>query len=138
MVLERIFKFSIERGTLEEQKAGQDFDNSAHIVKIHYRSYYTDVLNYNLKNFVYSHKCYVHPNYILENDHVTLYGFTRTHVFFSITSPSVDVYNTRKFPFVYLAQNAESQHLLILPIWAFHKARDSVDRNYRTFLKFPL
>ncbi len=57
----------------------------------------------------------MHPNYILENDNVSLMGQTATHTYFCVTDPNVDVFDTTKAPFLWEGQSRLAQHLIIMP-----------------------
>ena len=51
--------------------------------------------NHKLHNFCCKHEKYVHPNYVLEHDNITLFGVTKTHAFFCVSKPDFNVYETR-------------------------------------------
>lgn len=68
------------------------------------RGAYTAAATHQLDNFLYTHKAYVNPNYVLTNDNITLHGCTPTHVFFCVTSPVVDLYQCVNHPFMFISQ----------------------------------
>ncbi len=56
------------------------------------------------------HEKYVRPSYILERDHVTLFVRTPEYAVFVVTEREVNIYDTKKFPFLSAGQAAEARY----------------------------
>ena len=63
------------------------YENSAHVVSVWARGSWSFATQHGLHNFLGIHKAYVHPDYVLENEHVTLHGADKTHVWFCVSHP---------------------------------------------------
>ena len=75
----------------------------------------------NLNNFMYVHKTWVDPSYVLSSDHITLHGVNKTHAWFCVTHPAVDVYSTKFYPFVFANQYMLAEELVIVRLDVFHE-----------------
>ena len=115
------FTFGSKCDRLEAQ---ENYSKSAQIVDILFRGDFSLVNVRRLRNFFFRHNRYVHPNYVLEHDNVTFYGFSQHHAYFCISN--VDVEETKKFPFLFMSQFTESQQLIIMPIKHFHRLASEV------------
>ncbi len=73
---------------------------------------------------IFLSKRYVHPDYILDHDDVTLHGVTPTHAFFCVSRH--DVYDATTYPFTFLLQFLQSHKMVIVPHSTFHRLADSV------------
>ena len=123
-----IFNWTVSYGlNTEYTKSQSNFETSAHMVDVllfgHY-GFFQDVQLY--KNFLWKHNRYLHPKYILENDHVTLYGFSKTEVFFCITDPNVDIYNNEIFGFPIVGEKTMCKQLIIMKLEHFHRLAEEI------------
>ncbi len=82
------------------------------------RGAYTPVWEHGPNNYLYLHDQYLHPNFVLKHDHITLQGCTPTHAIFAVVDPDVNVYDLNKHPFVMVAQYYNAQKLVFIPLWA--------------------
>ena len=78
------------------------------------------------RNFFWKHNKYVHPNYILIHDNVTLYGFTETHVFFCVTNEGVDIHDINQFPFQAIGLKLMCKKLIIMKMEFFHQLGEEI------------
>ena len=68
---------------------------------------------------MYTHLEYLHPNEVLKRDNITLQGVDGNYAWFCVTDKKVNVYDLKKFPFVWVAQYLMAKELILVPIWAF-------------------
>ena len=73
------------------------------------------------RNFFWKHNKYVHPNYILIHDNVTLYGFAQNHAFFCVSDHDVDVHDIENFPFQVIGQKVMCKKLIVIKLEYFHQ-----------------
>ena len=119
-LLDKLFGFTITHGTREDCRQAQEhYEHSAHVVDVWYRGNWSLVIKHTPNNFLYTHNSYVHPHEILKRDNVTLMGISETHACFSVSEPGVNVHDTNKFPFLFIAQFLEAKKLIILPNKSF-------------------
>jgi hypothetical protein len=111
-----IFGHTYSGGTKEERAASKLYRNSAHVVTVKWRAHYNWLWFHFKENFIYKHDKYIHPRYILQHKNVTLFTVTKDYAMFCITDPDVDIYETTKHPFVFIAQYEQCKKLLFLPI----------------------
>ena len=55
-------------------------------------------------NFFYVHNSYIHPNFIRDNDNVTLFGTDEHHSWYCVTAKDADVYDLESSPFCFISQ----------------------------------
>ena len=95
--------YSLVHGWTEDQLKANHY-HSGHLVRILGRGTANPASHVFLDNFILRHEAYINPIYfVMNNDHVTLMGASKTHVWFSV-SPNYDVYTIGKIPFAFLAQ----------------------------------
>ncbi len=78
-------------------------------VRILAKGSYASASEISKDNFLYVHEKYVRPSYILERDHVTLFVRTMEYAVFVVTERDVNIYDTKKFPFLSAGQAAEAR-----------------------------
>ncbi len=128
-VTDLLFGVTFTGGTREERhKAERLYEISAHLVRVLWRAKYGpwEARNCRLGNFLYVHKRYVHPNYILQNKNVSLLAVEKSYALFCVTDPSVDLFDITKHPFHIISQFTESQELAILPVKSFHRLAEEI------------
>ncbi len=119
--------YSLTQGSREERFLAKQYQHSAHIVSLtRLRANYLPYLTMRLKNFLYFHERYVHPNYILENKNVTLYTIAKDYVLFCVTDPADDVTDIKRYPFAFIASFQVAQKLVVLPMDSFHRLANEV------------
>ncbi len=122
-----LFGYTLTGGSRSDRrKAWLHHECSAQVVSIVCRAHYMDPIPHSLKNFLYVHEEYVDPRYVLEKENVTLFTMDTTHVYFCVTTPEVDIYDTKKFPFVFISHYYEAKKLVILPIASFKRLGDEL------------
>ena len=82
------------KGSKKEQEMSKEYEHSAHIMNIYSRATISFFGNHDETNFICLHDQYVHPNYILENDHVMLMGVDDKRAYFCISDEKVDPYHS--------------------------------------------
>ena len=77
---------------------GNEYHDSAHLVQIRCRgNFYPSFCEANfMKNFIYTHVSYLHPEFVLRNSNVCLYSTSSTMAMFAVTKHSVDIFNFNK------------------------------------------
>ncbi len=128
-VSDLLFGSTFTGGTRKERdKARSSYEASAHLVRVLWRAKYApwEVRNCRLRNFLYAHESYVHPNYVLQNKNVSLLAVEKDYALFCVTDPQVDLFDVTKFPFLVLSQFTESRKLVVLPVKSFHRLAEEV------------
>ncbi len=110
----------------ERRKAWLHHEHSAQLVHVVAKAHHIEVTTHSSKNFLYVHEKYVSPRYVLENKNVSLFTLDKTHVYFCVSDPDVDVYDTVKFPFVFMAHYTQAKKLVIMPWESFHRMADEL------------
>jgi hypothetical protein len=68
------------------------------------------------------HVDWVDTSFVLSNDNVTLLGVNKTHAWFCVTDPAVDVYSPSCFlPFVFANQYFMADRLVIVSLDVLHQ-----------------
>jgi hypothetical protein len=93
--LDKLFGYTLTKGTREERVLSERYECSAQLATVWGCGAYTIVQNHQLNHFLLRHECYVHPNYVLEHDNITLHGITPTHAFFCVSEPNVNLCHTK-------------------------------------------
>ena len=91
------------------------------LVRILWRSNYSPFWMPGLDNFMTIHEDWVETEYVLANNNVTLQGVNRTHAWFCVTNPSVDVYSPDFLPFVFANQFVMADKLVIVSLDVLHQ-----------------
>ena len=105
LILDNVFGFTITKGDrLEYQWAEKSYEHSAQVVDVWFCANWSFAFKHTPDNYLYTHNRYVHPDYILKNDKVTLQGVTETHAYFCVSDDDKDVYDTKSFPFLFISQ----------------------------------
>ena len=126
-IFEAILGFSITGGKKSERiRANEDYAHSAQVVNVLWRAKHTIYKLTRLLYFLYKHEKYVHPDYVLKNKHTSLVAVQEDYALFIETDPDVDIHDTEKFPFLFLAQYFQARKLIILPIKSFHRLADDI------------
>jgi len=129
-VSDLLFSFKWTTGSKGDRLKAQKYEHSAQVVQVHWRAHYQMSVLPLKRNFLYSHDRYVHPNYILEHNNVTLLQVCKHYAIFCVTDPNVDVFDTKQNPFMFISQFELSQKLVFLPIESFHRlAKEVGDPN---------
>ena len=125
--LDNLFGYSIRNGSRREREQALKEGRTVQLVQILMRGIYAETYTQTPENYVYYHKRYVSPEYILEKDKATLQGVTKTHFFFCITiNPNFNVVDTRISPFMFALQFWLAERLLIVPHNVLHKLADDI------------
>ena len=90
LILDLLFSFTTRNGSLYERLKSESYEYSAQLVDIITWGAPTYTL-VQPKHYIWKHKRYLHPRFVLEHDNITLMGLTPTHAFFCVTDPGVDV-----------------------------------------------
>jgi len=104
-----------------EREAARYYERSAHLVTVKWKAHYSPFWFHFLENFLYQHEAYVDPRLILELKNVSLFQVTRNYALFCVTAPDVDIYDTKKYPFMFVSHYDKCEKIIILPINSFHK-----------------
>ena len=94
LILDLLSGYTIRHGSLNERIRSESYECSAQLVDILAWGAHSYVL-IQPNNYVWRHKRYVHPRYVLEHDNITLMGITPTHAFFCVSDSKVDVRNIK-------------------------------------------
>ena len=121
-----IFGYTLTGGSRKEREEAKEYEKSAHLVNVRLKGRPIDLIPHSLWNFLYTHEKYVSPRFILENKHVTLFTAGKECVVFCVSDPEVDVYDTKKFPFVFYAHYYIVEKLVIIPVEHFNRLADEL------------
>ncbi len=103
-------------------------------MSIKWRAALSRKMHHDRSNYLVAHERYGDPvDEILGKDNVVLFGLDRTHVFFCVTDPAANIFNTRKYPFMFPAPYLLAKKLILLPHARFHQLAERLgdpdDRN---------
>ena len=115
------FDVSLLNGTRLEQERSKEYEHSGHILKIYGRGTISLFGNHDETNFLYLHDKYVHPNYILEHENVSLMGVDDKRAYFCVSNKDVDPFDSSTGPFLWANTFIAAEKLLILDIAHFHR-----------------
>ena len=104
----------------------QRSDRKVQVVKILWRSAYLDSDYHDLNNYVYVHHAWLEPGQIFETfPRLTLHGLSRDLVWFCDPGGGrdLDVYDCRKFPFAWHAQNNNAKKFVLMSHQQFFDVR---------------
>ncbi len=121
-----LFGYTFTKGSKEERRKAESYESSAQVVSIIWKAKHTLLKVSRLHYFLYKHEEYVHPDYVLKNKHATLLAVEKDYALFSVNDASVDIHDSKKFPFLFLAQFSEAKKLVIMPIKTFHRLADEL------------
>ena len=117
--------YSLVKGWRKDSnKAASCFEYSAHFVDIIGRFTYDAATGGYLHSFILKHHHYGNPQEILQDDHITIQGATSTHAWFCVSDE--DVYDTKKYPFVFSSQFYTSKQFVIVTHETLHKLADDL------------
>ena len=80
---------------------------------------------------------YVHPNYVLTRDDVTLQSVTPTHAVFAVT-PHTNVNDPRSVPFIFMGQYTEATELVLMPLESMHRLAREMRENGQETMEMVL
>ena len=112
-MLELVFGYSLTRGSVMEQnKSAETYEFSAHFSDIVGRCNSSPAWLSTMDNMILKHRRYGHPREIISNDRISLWAITPTEAVFTLCK--VDIYDTKKFPFCWLAQYLTASQLVVV------------------------
>ncbi len=127
LILDPVIGYKLSSGSIQERHlASESYEHSAQLATILGRGTYSIINMHALHNFCLLHERYVHPNHVLDHDHITLQSVTPNHAIFCVSSEDMDVYNTSKYPFVWAKQFFTAKKLVIMPLESFHRLAEEV------------
>jgi len=95
-------------------------------VTVKCKAHYTQFWFHFLENFIYKHDKYIHPRYVLEAKNVSLFTVTKDYALFCVSNPKDDIYETKKYPFMFISQYDLAEKLIIMPISSFHRIAEEI------------
>ena len=125
-ILDCTVGFTFMKGWRKARREAREQGRSAQLVSIVWKAHPIDLIPHGLINFLYIHEKYIDPQYILDNQNVTLFFMDKDSVAFCVTDPSVDVYDMSKYPFIFFAHYDMVKKLKVLPIENFYKLGEKV------------
>ncbi len=126
ILLNLVTGVSLISGSSREREKAADYENSAQIVSIIWRAKIASVRVTRITDFLYKHKEYVNPEYVLKHKNATLMAVEKDYALFAVSDPSVDVYDSQKFSFLFMADYEQAKELVIIPIKSFHRLADEL------------
>ena len=115
-------------GTHNHLKAineGHEYRRSAQLLRIWSRFQESQglIVHYR-RHFISTHAGFVHPDFALQT-HVTLMTVTDKEAIFCVFNKHVNVFNTRKHPFLFNTLFMEAKYLLVMPNTSFIKLAEA-------------
>ncbi len=127
LIADLLFGTTLFEGNKRDRiQASESYELSAQLVHILWKQKEDFLTSTRLHHFLYKHEAYVNPNYILKNKNISLMAIEKDYAIFCVTDPSVDIFDTEKFPFTMFAHWELSKKLVILPIASFHRLADEL------------
>ncbi len=125
-ILDHTVGFTFTKGWQKDRREAVEQGRTAQMVNVVWKAHPIDLIPHGLINFLYKHKQYINPCYILENENVTLFFMDKDSVTFCMTDSLVDVYDMSKYPFLFFAQYDTVKKLIIMPLEDFYKLGEEV------------
>ncbi len=111
----------------EKERARRDFNKSAQVVSVAAKaSYVPDMPSPRNSEFIFRHKEYTDPRRVLLEERVVLSHMTKDSAFFGILPGGVDLYDTKQYPFHYLALYHTCQNYIVVPMSTFYRLAEEV------------
>ena len=120
-----IFGRSILHGTNRERQSSNEYETSAHLVRVLARGTISIVVNHDKSNFLYVHEKYVHPRIILQNDNIVLKGVNTEYAIFCV-SDGVCTLDSTLGPFAFVNTFIGAEKLIFLPLKHFHRLASEI------------
>ncbi len=127
-VTDLLFGLTLRGGNQKERKeARRCYEKSAQLVDILHHARYNQLADlFDLSYYLYRHDRYVSPEYVLDKRNIALFFVDKNNVVFAVGETDVNFYDTKQFPFCYLAFEILSKKLLIMPISSFHRLAEEL------------
>jgi len=118
-LLDRLISCITQYSLLHGGRQKVDSNKKCQVVRVLWRSSKNMFKTATLDDYMYVHSDWVDTAFVLSSDHMTLQGVTKTHAFFCVTQPSVDVYSSSFYPFVFTNQFMLAEKLIIVNLMSF-------------------
>ena len=105
LMLGFLFGWTIREGTKQQRMTSQDYEHSAHMVRVMARARYGSLIAPGEDNFLWRHDSYVNPRLILQKCNIFIFSLNTTHALFAVTDPNINIYNTAKYSFMFMVFN---------------------------------
>lgn len=100
---------------------GLQFKQSAHVQSVFWRRKLFGMTMADPSDFITTHKCFKHPNYVLK-PHISLYCITKREAIFVEVKEGTNIYGTpENTSSLFQEQFAHAQCLISIPLASFHK-----------------
>ncbi len=110
----------------DREKAANQYEHSAHVVRIVWRAKHHSFRTSQLNNFLLVHEEYVEPEYVLKHRNIMLMAVEKDYALFSVFGPHDDIFESEKHPNLCRALYMHATKLVVVPIRSFHKMADEL------------
>ncbi len=126
LITDLLFGYTFTSGTRSEREEAKKYEKSAQLVNVKWRARPVDLMHCRLEHFLYIHEKYIDPRYVLKHAYVTLLTVEKDCAIFCVSDPGVNVYDTKLYPFVFLAHYMVAKKLVIIPLESFNHLADEI------------
>jgi len=103
------------------------YDQSAQVVDIVAFKPFCLLRSYKMNNFIYTHNRFENPQYVIDNDNVSLYKIEANRVIFvEARDKDMLLWKSEYSSFLRLAQLTYGVRFIFVPLYAFHRMSDAI------------
>ena len=121
-----VFSWSFTQGSKQERSLSERYQHSAHVVNVIAWARYGKIIAPGKSNFIWWHNSYINPNEILQKKSFFIFGADKDQAVFAVIDPGINIYDTRKHPFIYVDFFHHVRHLIFVPLKHFHRLAEEV------------
>jgi hypothetical protein len=122
-----IWKLNGTADKLRQAKDPLNYERSAQVLDIVMFHKFCELQNTVIEEFITTHNRFENPQYILDNDEITLMCINdESAVFVQAREKGLQLWHSSVTPFIRLSQMYHGKRLIVLPLASFHKLADSV------------
>ncbi|ESO84548.1 hypothetical protein LOTGIDRAFT_236217 [Lottia gigantea] len=108
-----------------DARRGLQFRQSAHVLDIFWKRKFLPHTIADPKDFIATHSCFKHPNYVLKPN-VSLYCMTKTDAIFIEVAEGANLYKHQHNKYLYETQFEHAKKIVMMPLASFHKIASDV------------
>jgi hypothetical protein len=112
---------------LRESRDPQNYGRCVQVLDVIYGYKFCDILNSSERDFLCVHSHFDSPQYVIDNDHISLMTIDdQKAVFSEAPQKGMHVWRAEYHSFMHAAQYKFSKRLLIVPLPAFHRMAETI------------
>lgn len=122
-----IWRWSGVTSHLQAVKSGKNYEASAQLLKVWSRGHAKIAIIHYRRHFIATHSEFVHPETALQ-PHITLMTVTDKEAIFCVADENDNLFDVRKYPFLFDALYNKARYLLVMPISSLLRLGEGLSR----------